>query len=46
MLSCNLVLLWHALELMRAQGEAPRAQVLMDLLEERRWRARLGGLQG
>ena len=44
-LSCNLVLLWHALELTRGQGEAPRAQVLLDLLQERRWRVRLGGLQ-
>lgn len=44
-LSCNLVLLWHALELMRGQGEAPRGQVLIDLLQERRWRVRLGALR-
>ena len=44
-MSCNLVLLWHALELMRGQGQAPRAQELTEMLEERRWRGRLGGLQ-
>lgn len=43
-LSCNLVLLWHSLELMRGQGEAPRGQVLIDLLQDRRWRVRLGEL--
>ncbi len=43
-LSCNLVLIWHALELMQGQGEAPRAPVLIEMLEEKRWRMRLGGL--
>jgi maleate isomerase len=44
-LSCNLVLIWHALELMRDPSQAPRAHVLMALLEQRRWRLNLTELQ-
>jgi maleate cis-trans isomerase len=43
-LSCNLVLLWHALELMQGHAAAPRAQRLLDLLQEARWRESLRGL--
>jgi maleate isomerase len=40
--SCNLALLWHALELMRGHAAAPRAHTLRALLAEPRWRRRLG----
>jgi hypothetical protein len=40
-LSCNLVLLWHALELLERPEQAPRAETLMRLLHDRAWRARL-----
>jgi maleate isomerase len=40
-LSCNLVLLWHALELLERPEEAPRADALLRLLHEPAWRARL-----
>ncbi len=39
-LSCNLVLLWHALELLERPEQAPRAETLMRLLHGRAWRAR------
>lgn len=44
-LSCNQALLWHALELMRGHGAAPRIEQLTDLLDDRRWRVGLVGLQ-
>ena len=37
-LSCNLVLLWHALELMQGHADAPRGERLMEMLENGRWR--------
>jgi maleate isomerase len=43
-LSCNLVLLWHALELMQGHAAAPRAQRLLAVLEQARWRESLRGL--
>ena len=44
-LSCNLVLMWHALELMQGHGAAPRGQILLQLLERGTWRQALAGLQ-
>jgi maleate isomerase len=44
-LSCNLVLIWHALELMRDPIQAPRAHALIELLEQRRWRLNLAELE-
>jgi maleate cis-trans isomerase len=43
-LSCNLVLLWHALELMQGHADAPRAQRLSDMLQDARWRESLQAL--
>ena len=37
-LSCNLVLLWHAQELMQGHAAAPSKQRLLQLLEGRYWR--------
>ncbi len=40
-LSCNLALLWHALEAMHGHHRAPRRAALLGLLNDRQWRARL-----
>ena len=40
----NLVLLWHALELMQGHADAPRAQRLSDMLQDARWRESLQAL--
>ena len=37
-LSCNLVLLWHALELMLGHAAAPRGERLIEMLRDERWR--------
>ena len=37
-LSCNLVLLWHALELMLGHRAEPKPQRLLQLLDRRHWR--------
>lgn len=42
-LSCNLALMWHALELIQGHGAAPRAQRLLEMLRGKRWQE---GLQG
>ena len=40
--SCNLALWWHAMELLQGHAAAPRAHTLHALLAEPRWRRRLG----
>ena len=42
-LSCNLVVLWHALELMQGHADAPRGERLMEMLRGERWREGLRG---
>lgn len=37
-LSCNLALLWHALESLHGHARAPRSAALLGLLHDRRWR--------
>ena len=40
-LSCNLALLWHALELARQPQQPPRPRTLLDMLDDQQWRDRL-----
>lgn len=39
-LSCNLALLWHALECLHGHGRAPRRAALLGLLTDPQWRSR------
>lgn len=40
-ISCNLALLWHALECLHGQAQSPRGAALLGLLRDRRWRSHL-----
>jgi len=44
--SCNLALLWHALECMHGHAQSPRASALLGLMQDRRWRRALSRLLG
>lgn len=43
-ISCNLALLWHALECMHGHARSPRAGALLGLMQERSWRIALRGI--
>ncbi len=45
-LSCNLALLWHAMECLHGHARAPRQAALLGLLTDRQWRSRWRAVSG